>query len=292
LLTASRLAIGTVQFGLPYGVANHQGQVDHASGAAILGRAWAAGIDTLDTAVAYGISEQRLGEIGVARWRIVSKLPAVPMPCADIEAWVDDAVAASLRRLGITRMTALLLHQPGQLLESQGRELYAALLNVRETGRCGKIGISIYNPEELEGLWGKFQFDVVQAPLNVIDRRLVSSGWLGRLHDAGIEVHTRSAFLQGLLLMNAADRPPYFARWAPLWQRWHAWLGAARLSPLQGALLYLSPLARIDRIVVGVDSSEQLEQILAAAANLSEVEIPDIASQDPALVNPSSWNKL
>src|SRR4051812_7806276 len=88
----NRLALGTVQFGSRYGIANRSGQTTRDEAAAILAAAYAAGIRTLDTAIAYGDSERLLGEIGVADWRVVSKLPALPPECSDIDAWVRESV--------------------------------------------------------------------------------------------------------------------------------------------------------------------------------------------------------
>ena len=127
---ANRLALGTVQFGLRYGVANTSGQVSLDEVTAILQQAWAAGVDTLDTAIAYGESEQRLGEIGVEGWRVVSKLPAMPSDPSDIGGWVEDAVECSLRRLNIDCLYGLLLHRSQQLLEPRGEDLYASLVEL------------------------------------------------------------------------------------------------------------------------------------------------------------------
>lgn len=232
----NRLALGTVQFGLPYGVANQQGQVSLEEARAILEHAQAAGLDTLDTAIAYGNCEERLGEIGVSQWQVISKLPAIPEGCIDVAAWTRECVAASLRRLGIDQLRGLLLHRPEQLLAPQGDALYFALTHLKNDGLVQKIGVSIYGSEELNALNAKFRFDIVQAPLNLFDRRLIDSGWLARLSQQGTEVHVRSVFLQGLLLMQPAGRPEKFNRWQPLWDRWQQWLADTKLTPLQACL--------------------------------------------------------
>lgn len=102
-----RLALGTVQFGLAYGVANRVGQPSEDSAAAIVAAARRAGIDTLDTAIAYGDSERRLGEIGVDGWRVVTKLPPMPAGTSDVGEWVRRSVDGSLARLGVTRAMGL-----------------------------------------------------------------------------------------------------------------------------------------------------------------------------------------
>lgn len=288
----NRLALGTVQFGLPYGVANTSGQVSLDEAAVILQQAWTAGVDTLDTAIVYGESEQRLGEIGVDGWRVVSKLPAIPDDYTDVGRWVQEAVMCSLQRLKIDQLYGLLLHRPQQLLESRGEDLYAALVELKTRGLVKKIGISIYDPGEFDRLWPRFQLDLVQAPFNILDRRLETTGWLTRMHQAGIEVHVRSVFLQGLLLMEADRRPEKFARWQPLWDQWHRWLAEQALTPVQACLGFAMSRPEIDRIVVGVDNPGQLREILSAA----EVHVPmsptTLMIEDPVLINPSRWNTL
>src|SRR3989338_1375415 len=195
-----RLAIGTAQFGLHYGIANQGGQVTRSAAKAMLQLAAENGIDTLDTAIAYGESETCLGEVGTQGFKLVTKLPAVPDDCADVSGWVQEQVAASLARLGVNVVYGLLLHRPEQLLRSEGKALYHTLQNLKETGQVQKVGISIYAPSELEVLTKQYCFDLVQAPFNLVDCRLHTSGWLKRLKDEGVEIHTRSAFLQGLLL--------------------------------------------------------------------------------------------
>ena len=91
-LYSRRLALGTVQFGLPYGIVNPAGQVSHDEAVAIVNHAWAMGLDTLDTAIAYGESEQRLGEIGVEQWQIISKLSAIPDSCMSVAGSVQRSV--------------------------------------------------------------------------------------------------------------------------------------------------------------------------------------------------------
>ena len=284
-----RLALGTAQFGMRYGVANRVGQVHAAEVWRILERAQAAGMDTLDTAAAYGASESLLGRLGVAGWITVTKLPAVPPACQDVDAWMRAAAEGSLIRLCVERLGGLLLHAPLQLLGPNGAAIYAALERLRAAGLTQRIGVSVYGPEELEALLARFDFDIVQAPLNIFDRRLAVSGWLDRLHAAGVEVHVRSLFLQGLLLMPAGERPEEFSRWQPLWDLWHDWLAASGLTAIQACVAFAAAQPHVHRAVVGVDSLRQLEEILGALSE-ERIELPsELASDEPDLVDPSRW---
>jgi aryl-alcohol dehydrogenase-like predicted oxidoreductase len=285
-----RIALGTAQFGLLYGVSN-QDRVSQRSAADILAAARAAGVDTLDTAIAYGDSESVLGSIGVAGWKVISKLPAVPDQCTDVAAWVTGQVQASLRRLGIDGLEAVLLHRPQQLSGSTGAALLSALLEIRRTGLVRKIGVSIYGTDEIAPILERHRFDVLQAPCSILDQRILRSGWSERLAADGIELHTRSAFLQGLLLMAPHARPQKFARWNAVWATWDAWLASSGLSAAQACTRFALGAPGVAKVVAGFDSVAQFEEIAAAAAQPLE-SLPDWPELDERLLNPSYWSEL
>jgi len=292
-MSANRLALGTVQFGLDYGVANQTGQVEYSEVEQILSVAKANGICVLDTAIAYGTSEDVLGTAGIDGFRVVTKLPSLPVDQSDIAAFVRDRVGSSLNRLGQERLYGLLLHRSQDLLGFNGTQLIRSIADLKNDGFVQKIGVSIYSPDELEVVRNKIKIDLVQAPLNVVDRRLETSGWLDCLKDDGIEVHTRSAFLQGLLLMERNKIPQKFYRWSSLWDMWYENLRESGASPLEACLAYPLSLKQVDKVVVGVDSVKHLNAILTAANSVYRA--PDTSfmlSTDTNLINPSNWNHL
>jgi aryl-alcohol dehydrogenase-like predicted oxidoreductase len=285
-----RLALGTAQFGLPYGIANRSGRIGGDDMTAILDRAGRAGITTLDTAVDYGESEQRLGECGIAGWRVVTKLPPVPDDHDDVGDWVRHVLLGSLQRLRIARLYGLLLHEPRQLLGPRGREIHEALAKLKEEGLVEKIGVSVYAPADLDALWPRFHFDLVQAPFNVVDRRLQTSGWLQRLDEAGAEIHARSIFLQGLLLTDAAGLPAAFSAWRPLWESWQRWLDGRATTALRACLGFAFAHPQVDLAVVGVDDPRQMQAILDNADAEAEIPPGDLTSDDIDLIDPSRWS--
>lgn len=213
----------------------------------------------------------------------------MPHACTDTAQWVRDAVRSSLQRLRIGRLHGLLLHRSQELLAAHGDALSSALVALKDEGIVENIGVSIYVPDELDAIGSRMSLDMVQAPFSVFDRRLATSGWLQRLHEMGTKVHVRSIFLQGLLLMEAAARPAQFGRWHGLWERWDRWLAREALTPLQACLSFVLAEPGIDRIVVGVDSLKQLQQVLASMQTRATVPPPELCSEDPDLVNPSLW---
>jgi aryl-alcohol dehydrogenase-like predicted oxidoreductase len=287
-----KLAIGTAQFGLNYGIASERGQVGYQEVSEILDAAEKSGINTLDTAIAYGTSETVLGKLGIQHWKTVTKLPGVPYDCHDVEEWVYQQLNQSMERLKVTQLHGLLLHKPAQLFERFGPCLYATLQQIQARGITSKIGVSVYSPGELDKIFEKHSFDLVQAPLNILDRRLIATGWAKQLNSAGVEVHARSAFLQGLLLLPDKQRPLAFSRWSKIWSEWKRWLDEVGLAPLQACLRYLNEFSEIDKVIVGIDSKTQLVEILHQASGKLD-SLPEFDSVlDEMLTNPTNWINL
>jgi aryl-alcohol dehydrogenase-like predicted oxidoreductase len=287
-----KFALGTVQFGLPYGIANTTGRMSDETAAEVLRAARSFGWSTLDTAIAYGESENTLGRLGVSDWRVISKLPPVPHVCPDVEEWVRTMALESLEKLNLNRMYGLMLHQPMQLLAPWGRQIYKTLRQLQSEGWVEKIGISVYGPSELAQIWPQYGFDLIQAPFSIMDRRLVDSGWSHRLKDEGVEIHVRSIFLQGLLLLPADKRPAKFRQWLEIWNVWDAWLSLTGLTPVQACVRYAESIQDIDLAIVGVDSLEHLNQIVNASKGSLESSPSFQPLQDERLINPSTWHQL
>ena len=286
-----KIALGTVQFGTHYGVANTNGQVNRSEAEKILAYAKNSGVNTIDTAIAYGSSEQCLGEVGVDGYQVVSKLPEIPDDHGNLKLWFDRQVHRSLETLGVKKLSGLLLHRPSQLFDPDKKELWDLLLQLKSDGVVEKVGFSIYTPNELDKLWDSFKPDLVQAPYNVFDRRLDKSGWLQRMSEENVEVHIRSIFLQGLLLMGEGKRPEKFSKWRSLWCQWDDWLSENEIEPVQAAVSFALSDKRISRVVVGVDSLEQFKNIISAANNIGQFP-ESFRITDTRLLNPSEWSLL
>lgn len=281
-----KIALGSAQFGMPYGIANHAGQVPAPEAHALLNQARHWGVDTVDTAIAYGDSESVLGAHGMQDWQVVSKLPAFPDDCDDVGTWAWEQVMCSMARLKVTELHAILLHRPAQLLEERGIDLLHALRMIRHGGLARKIGISVYSPDELPDLMAIYPFDIVQIPCSILDRRLEESGWAKRLSQAGVEIHTRSAFLQGLLLSpQAQQRLPQFEN---VWRTWKVWLAHTGLTALQACARYALNQPATSKVVLGFDSVRQFLDVAEVDASPLP-DLPHWPALDPHLVNPAQW---
>jgi aryl-alcohol dehydrogenase-like predicted oxidoreductase len=134
--------------------------------------------------------------------------------------------------------------------------------------------------------------DMVQAPYNLLDRRLFTSGWGHKLAERGVEIHVRSAFLQGLLLIPRAEVPAKFDPWEKLWRAWQSWLHASAIEPVQACLQFSLAQPEITKVVVGADSARQLQKLLQAEMQPRLVDVPAIATNDEKLINPANWATL
>lgn len=288
-----KLSLGTAQFGLPYGISNVSGQTLADEVREIISAARANGVLDLDTAIAYGTSETVLGESGVENFRVVTKLPPLPSAVHSVTDWVNAQVLGSLQRLRINKLYGLLLHNPLDLFGGRGIELARALNLLRSFGKVLKIGVSVYSPNDLARILDVIKLDIIQAPLNIVDRRLETSGWLSRLKEQNIEVHTRSVFLQGLLLIKPDDLPTQFKHMSKQFNKWREVSQNGIESMIRECLAYPLSLHGVDRVVVGVESLDQLVTLFrVAAAPHSEYDLSTMISDDPLLINPSNWKKL
>lgn len=286
---AAALGLGTAQFGMDYGISNRTGRTPEAEVARILGLAWDAGCRVLDTAAGYGESEAVLGRLFDEShpFRIVTKTPAAAGNGSGPK--IGEAFAAQLARLRRRRIYGLLVHRTSDLLGPFGAELYRELRALKDMGFVERIGASAYDGAEIDALLDRFDLDLVQLPVNVFDQRLVNNGRLSRLRDHGVELHARSAFLQGVLLLEPNELPEFLR---PLARPLHDFRAAAEargMSPLQAALSFVRNLDGIAVVLVGVTRQAELEEVLAAFASGQSFDAAPFACADARLVNPSLW---
>lgn len=288
----SKFVIGTAQFGLSYGITNSTGQVNSKEVQAILSYAKNNNIKTIDTAISYGDSELSLGTTGVEGWKIFTKLPIIPGNSKNIYSLINQLIESSLSNLRVSELEGLFLHNPLQLLSKDGKEIWDTVQSLKDEGKIKKIGFSIYNPQELDKLWGNFQADVVQAPYNILDRRIKTSGWLRKLYKNNVEIQVRSVFLQGLLLMNPIQRNNLFPKWKSTWDLMDLWLKNNNLSAIEASLGFVLSEKFLNSIIIGIESKSQLKEIIEISnKNLASKEYPESLSLiDLDLIEPFNWS--
>ena len=284
----NRIVLGGAQLGLPYGILNGGETLSREEVARILDTAVDRGIDSIDTAIAYGQSESIIGETSQNRFNIISKLPPLPVDISNVSEWVHSQVQGSLSRLKCTSLDALLLHRPQDLTGAQGAELYAAIKSLMAEKMIDRFGVSIYSPDDLEGIIGTFDIHVVQAPLNVFDRRIL--GVTDQLSALNIEVHVRSIFLQGVLIASPKDRPQRFEPWSEHFALFDEWVRSSGVSAMACCMGFALQQSGIAKLVIGTTSAESLDEIMNSIPN-SVLEVPThLQSSVEQLIDPRIWN--
>ena len=287
----NKLGLGTVQWGLPYGVANQHGITTPETVTAQLGEARQYGITVLDTASLYGQSEAVLGMNQLEGFKVVTKTPRFTTPhISDIEAnQLGATFQQSLDLLKCKKTYALLIHHADNLLVPGGDKLLAAMRQLKGKGLIEKIGVSVYDSIQVDAVMRKFTPDLIQLPFSVMDQRMLTSGHLELLKNEGVEIHVRSVFLQGLLLMPLSNIPAFFEPVRPLLTRWHAAAKAQGLTVNQAALAFVKNIPYVDTVLVGLDNLAQFRSCINDFTMDINFDATGVACNNSLFINPSLW---
>jgi aryl-alcohol dehydrogenase-like predicted oxidoreductase len=286
------LAIGTAQFGLDYGISNFSGKVNLDEVRKIIGFAQKSGINTIDTARDYGDSEESIGKCDVSSFKVVTKIGTVLGHEDNISNWVELEIKSSIKKLRLQKIYGILLHRPQELLLKNGDELYKSILKLKRKKLVEKIGVSVYSINDLKNIVDRFNIDIIQLPINIINQEILHSGFLQELKGKNIEIHARSCFLQGLLLMDYNDIPLKFKKWSNIFLDWHDWLNENNINAVQGCLSFINSINGIDKVVVGIENVNQLKELVNYSNTIGIKSFPNLSCNDVNLIDPSNWKSL
>lgn len=290
-----RIGLGTVQFGMDYGVSNSGGQTTVEEATKIVQSAAESGMRFIDTAASYGESEAVLGEVLPAdnQFGIVTKTVAIRSErVGDTEcAMLKSTFLNSLKKLKLESVYGLLIHDARDLECDGADNLFETLLELKESGEAHKIGLSVYNEAQIDMALDNYPIDIIQLPLSILDQRLLKSGHLALLRKRGVEIHVRSTFLQGLLLMDPNMLTAQFDTVKKHLDSFHGMLTNSGVTPLEAALDFVLGVDEIDCVITGVESAGQLQEILNAARRTLPVSIDydQWSWNDPNILDPSNW---
>lgn len=281
--------LGSAQFGSAYGITNEAGQVPPQDVAELLANAHSLGVDYVDTAANYGMAEEAIGD------------SLVPMKVGTKVEFRDpvslqDQLERSRARLRTAHIVQVLVHDWSVLSQAERREAARELEAMRQSGMFDRCGVSVYSESELIDAATIFdQLDVIQLPVNVLDRRLARAAKSVRDARAPIRIEGRSILLQGLLAERSG---PTGLRTHPCIERWHSWCLREGLSPLAAALSFAMTQDWLDHVVIGVTSVRQLDEIIHSLEPEAEcqrvgrcVEASVEPCADVGLIDPRSWTR-
>lgn len=293
LCDTNKLGLGTAQFGLDYGISNIIGKNTHDEITEILKHAANLGLQLLDTSPDYGNSEDALGKCitKTTKFKIITKTPVfgngnITQKSVD---YLIECFMQSLKNLKCKKLYGLLIHEANNLLVKDGMLLVKAMEGLKDKGLIDKIGVSVYSPSQIDALLDMFKPDIVQLPLNVFDQRLIKSGHFMKLKKYNIEIHVRSVFLQGLLLMEKNNVPSWFNPIKHQIDDYFNYLTESNISPLVAALSFVRNIKEIDYVLVGVNSVQHLIDVVQAYKNGIDEDFSRFAIYDEKYVNPTLW---
>ena len=277
-----RVALGTVQWGLNYGISNSNGIPSDDEIKLIIDYAFESGISLIDTASAYGNAESRIGNFFKEKLNIVTKVASI-----SYENSIENQISNSLKNLKINSIYGCLFHNVEELIKDP--TLWNAIQNQKQSGKILKVGYSLYSPIQLEKLLElNYIPEIVQIPFNVLDRRF--EPYFGKLKELGVEIHIRSIFLQGLLLDFEIMNNSYFTQWNNIWENYSSWVKEAKFNCIEACLSHVQSYSEISKIVIGVTKKSELEAIVNASFK-KPVKAPEfLISNDERLINPTFWN--
>jgi aryl-alcohol dehydrogenase-like predicted oxidoreductase len=283
------MILGTVQIGLNYGISNQTGKPTFQQAEELFETAYKGGIRLLDTAYNYGDSEKVIGKTNNNRFEIISKLPDLStFTYTQNVKTIAEIFQTTINRLQSKPLYAYYLHSVDDL-KDKGNDIWGKLLQIKEQGMTQRIGYSLYSPKQLDIYFNQFQPDIVQIPMNLLDREFLRTGWLQKLKDHDVEIHVRSVFLQGLLLMDFDTQVKLFPKYISLWKILRDEVLDKQITALDYCLGFIKGIEEIDEIVIGANSSKELEQILASDLVLKSMT-SELMSLDENLIYPFNWS--
>ena len=288
---SNSLILGTAQWGLDYGVSNKNGKLIPSEIKKIKDIALDSNINMLDTAPVYGNSEELIGEYCAQDFKIITKIPKLSNE-KDTKAKVElinKSFYKSISNLKIKKAHALLFHSADDLILDRGHSILECVKALQEKNLVSKIGLSIYDSSQIDSILDFFLPDIIQVPISLLDQRLIHSGHLVKLKQAGVEIHARSIYLQGLLHMSIDKMDDFFSPIKKLLVKMQNDISKENLTINQAALLFVKGIKEIDKIIIGVDSSSQLHQAVNDIAINRNFYAKDLFCSQKEFIDPSRW---
>lgn len=293
----SKLGLGTVQFGLDYGVSNQNGKMLFDDVKEILNIASINKIKTIDTAFSYGNSEKVLGEatLDPTSFDIVTKTIPIKKNIIQIEdiKKVEEGFYNSLKKLNKRKIYGFLVHHADDLMSENANQLFDCLSRLRDTGIVHKVGVSVYDQEQIDFILERFKIDLIQLPMNIFDQRLFKTKTLQKLKDHDVEIHVRSAFMQGLVFLEKNELPQGLKDFSPYLEQFCQFARELNSTRSAVALAFLMQQDTIDKVICGVHNPKQFKTIINDVSSLPEIDnklFSSFAIDDVRMVNPAFWN--
>ena len=193
------------------------------------------------------------------------------------------------KKYQIKSFYALLFHRSEDINILKKKKLKEIIKYLKDRNICNKFGVSIYDPSEINKIQKIWKPDIIQLPINILDNRIVDSGWIKKLHNSGVEIHARSIFLQSLLLMESDKIPKKFYQYKSILSKFENYCKFKNVSKLDMCINHMKKFKQISHVVVGVQSVDQLKKInLSFKKKLFKCDFK-ILNINKKLIDPRLW---
>ena len=277
------LTIGTAQFGLKYGLEKKKIKSNEIKLInQILKRN---NIIYFDTAINYGNSEKRIGELILKKKKIITKISLPEKKKINLKKWFFNVLNNSMKRLGVSKLYGILIHNTSDIFKNS--EFLDLILQAKYKKLVSKVGVSIYEKKELNKILKIWTPDIIQFPVNIFDQRFINKKFLQKIKKLGIETYARSCFLQGVLLKKKLHNGNYKNQ--VIFNKFLKWCEQNNINQLQSCLHFVKQIKNIDSLVIGFDDSKQLKQILRAFNKRTIVVPYKFINNEKKLIDPRKW---
>jgi len=284
-----KIILGTAQFGTVYGVKNKKTEIKKKEAFKILRLSEQNNINHLDTADSYRGYKTILSKYNLNKWKISLKISNKIIKKTNTEKKFLSFFYKNLNIINKKNIEFLLFHDSKILFTKNGNKIYEILLKLKKKGLIKKIGISAYSIDEIKKVLRKYKINVVQVPFNIFDQRLNQKSFIKKLKSLKIEIHARSIFLQGLLLLEEDKIPKKFHRHNKIFKKWYKFLKKNKTSAIKECINFAFTNKFIDKCVIGVDSLSNLEDIINLKALKSKKDFESLKSKNIKLIDPRKW---
>lgn len=285
-----KLVLGTVQFGIPYGINNHSGQLSVDCAHSVLDKAKESGIEEIDTADGYGTAPEVLKfyfQRNPGSFRVFSKMGEMGTVS------FSQHLKQSCQRLGVSHLDGYYFHR---FLDFINFKDFESVGRLKAEGLLRRLGVSIYTESELESAVAHPEVDVIQLPFNLLDCSTEKVELLKKAKHRGKLIYARSIFLQGLFLKDINSLPPRLQPLQSALRGVHQLAKDTQLTVEELCLGYVLGREYIDKVLIGVDSVEQLSINLQSTKKKVdpgvEIALKQLVVVDRQLLNPTTWGAI
>ena len=291
-MTINKICIGSANFGMEYGL-NKKSPLLKKDIKEIFEFLKKENTIYIDTAANYKNSEIIIGKYSTKKFKIITKIKKIPKGVNDLEKWLKNEIYTSCKKLRVNKIYGLLVHDTQDLKnKKKAKKIYKTFDILKKSKIIEKIGLSIYNPNELDLYLKNYNFEIVQAPLNIFDRRIINSGWLKKINEKGIEFFARSIFLQGLLIKDINKIDKFFSPYKKKFEKFEIWTQKLNISKVEACIRFVNSYREVDKVIVGINNRMHFFENYKFLKKDKLIVPNSLEIKSGKILNPKLWKKV